>query len=71
MSYDSSYLIRNFNNFVAATLWLAWSAVLEYRGYYWSLVHPKQLGMNIVYKFGNIYDRLYEIYLIEENQYFT
>lgn len=61
--FDTSYLIRNVNTFVAATLWLAWSADLEYRGYYWSLVHPAQLGKNIVYKFGNIYDRLYEVLL--------
>ena len=64
---DTSYFIRNVDPLVNTGLWLLYSAVIEYRGYISTMTNPTQLTQNIAYKFGNIFDRGYELYLLYED----
>ena len=64
---DTSYFIRNVDPFVNTGLWLLYSAVLQYRGYISTMTNPTQLVYNVAYKFGNIFDRGYELYLMQQD----
>ena len=62
---DTSYFIRNVDPFTNTGLWLLYSAVLEYRGYISTMTNTTQLVNNVAYKFGNIFDRGYELYQMQ------